>query len=173
MYRELIPCKTVELHAFSFRMLRHHREIFLGALTDWDQLKKTTTTLNHFVYVSKRIVFCILLIYKTINLKKDTKQMLQVERIIKNDFICRCRYCTMVCIKKERKRKYNCWWMFCSIIRTHQGFSVLKVLWFFSHIHCADNWDALHHGIVFFSSLAWQNRRRVFISLRNGSVSVT
>lgn len=44
---------------------------------------------------------------------------------------------------------------------------------FFSHIHCEDKWDALHHGIVFFSSLAWQNRRRVFISLRNGSVSVT
>lgn len=34
MYRELKPCRTVELHAFTFRMLQRHHETFLGALTD-------------------------------------------------------------------------------------------------------------------------------------------
>lgn len=88
------------------------------------------TNLKSFCICFQKNCFCILLIYKTINLQRDTKQMLPVERGIKNDFICRCRYCTMDCKKKKEKRKYNCWWMFCSIIRTHQGFSVLKVLWF-------------------------------------------
>lgn len=75
MYRDMNPCRPIDLHAFSFRMLQRHRETFLGAYP----VSKKKRISNPFVYVSETF-FCILLIYKTIKLQRDTKQMLEIEK---------------------------------------------------------------------------------------------
>lgn len=71
-------------------------------------VKKSEQNLKPFVYVSKIIVLYIddiyIYIYKTIKHTESHKTYVCiVERDIKNDFMCRCRYCTMVCKKREKE----------------------------------------------------------------------
>lgn len=48
MYREMNPCRPVDLHAFSFRMLQRHRETFLGAYPVSEKKKENQTLLYMF-----------------------------------------------------------------------------------------------------------------------------
>lgn len=172
MYRELKPCRTVELHASVSECFKKTVKLFLRSFKRFSLKKKhTECDLKPFRKCFQKNCFVYCWYIRLSNIQKFTKHMLQVERDIKNDFMCRCRYCTMVCKKRERENiiadgcsaplsgpiKIFLYWTFCE--------SFLIVIVQTTEMH--------YITPLFFFSPAWQNRRRVFISLRNGSISIT
>lgn len=93
--------QNCRIACFCFRMLQKDSETFFKASRPEEKNQNKPKTF--FVYVSKRIVLYIddILDYQAYG--KSQNICLQVERDITNDFMCRCRYCTMVC-KKEKKK---------------------------------------------------------------------